>query len=279
MSSSSLLRRSARVIRARLGALMHGRRDGDRRETGRRSLSEEVTPRGVRRSDIEALVGMRVENLIVYEHALRHRSLFRGEEIDSTESNERLEFLGDAVLGAIVTEKLFVDFPDQSEGRLTRARANLVNGAALAKYAHAFELGSLLLLSDNAEASGARENATILADAFEALVGALYLDLGFAKARRFVLTVLSRCVDLNNVVEARANPKSQLLELVQANALDQPVYNVVSEEGPSHDRTFTVEVLVNGITRGSGVGPSKKAAEQEAAVQALRGFQETSRES
>lgn len=216
---------------------------------------------------------MDVGNLILYEHALRHRSLFRGMEIDGTESNERLEYLGDAVLGAIVTEKLFLDFPDKSEGRLTRARANLVNGAALANYARAFGLGTHLLLSKNAEAAGGRENATILADAFEAVIGAVYLDLGFKKARRFVLHVLDRCVDLHDVVESRANPKSRLLEYVQARGLDQPVYNTITEEGPSHDRTFTVEVRVEGVVHGSGVGPSKKTAEQEAATAALQTLQ------
>ena len=213
--------------------------------------------------------GWPVRDLDLYEHALRHRSLFRGSATDGTESNERLEFLGDAVLGAIVAEILYRRFPDRAEGLLTRTRATLVNGKALAGYAETIGLGGLVLMSENMEGSDGRRNATILADAFEAVVGAVYLDLGFTASRRFVQAVLDRCVDLDVAAADKSNHKSRLLEHVQGLGLEQPIYQTLSEEGPSHDRTFTVAVLVDGRPMGEGVDRSKKGAEQVAARLAL----------
>jgi ribonuclease-3 len=212
---------------------------------------------------------MPIRDLRLFEHALRHRSIFRGAITTGTESNERLEFLGDAVLGAVVAERLYDQFPDRDEGFLTRTRANLVNGQALAGYARALGLGRHILMSDNAAQGEGRDNPTILADAFEAVVGALYLDQGFQAARRFVLGVLDREVDLAEVAELRSNHKSLLLEFAQARGWGQPQYIVVGEEGPSHDRRFTVEVLVDNAPRGQGSARSKKQAEQVAAEEAL----------
>ncbi|PAP78645.1 ribonuclease III [Rubrivirga marina] len=232
-------------------------------------MVDEVTERGVARRDVESLVGMPVGDLDLYEHALRHRSLFRGLTTDGTESNERLEFLGDAVLGTIVADVLYRRFPDRAEGLLTRTRATLVNGKALAGYAEALGLGPLILMSENMDSSEGRSNQTILADAFEAIVGAVYLDLGFSAARRFVTDVLDRCVDLEEAAADRSNHKSRLLEHVQGLGLDQPTYEVVSEEGPSHDRWFTVAAVVAGERLGEGEDRSKKGAEQAAAREAL----------
>ncbi len=264
MSSSGTLRRSARLMRSWLGAFQ----DPDVPDRAPTS-TDEVTDRGVSRQAVEALVGMPIRDLDLYEHALRHRSLFRGLTTDGTESNERLEFLGDAVLGAVVAERVYLAFPDRAEGLLTRTRATLVNGKALAGFANAIGLGELVLMSENMSASEGRQNITILADAFEAVVGAIYLDLGFGAARQFVLAVLDRCVDLKAAAADKSNHKSQLLEHVQALGLDQPVYEVVSQEGPSHDREFTVAAVVDGATLGTGVARSKKAAEQAAARQAM----------
>ena len=231
--------------------------------------ADERTPRGVSRRAVEALVGMPVRDLALYEHALRHRSLFRGLPTDGTESNERLEFLGDAVLGAVVAEALYEAFPDRDEGLLTRTRATLVNGKALAGYAEALGLGPLLLLSDNMATAEGRRNATILADAFEAVIGAVSLDLGFDAARRFVLRVLQDHASVLDAAQDRSNHKSRLLELVQSRGLAQPVYTVVAEDGPSHDRRFTVAAVVDGVDCGQGAARSKKEAEQEAARNAL----------
>ena len=229
----------------------------------------ETTARGVVRRDVEALVGMPVRDLALYEHALRHRSLFRGLPSDGTESNERLEFLGDAVLGAVVAQALYEAFPDRDEGLLTRTRATLVNGKALAGVAQALGLGPLLLLSDNMDSAAGRGNATILADAFEAVIGALYLDLGFDAARRFVLRVLEEHASIQDAAQDRSNHKSRLLELVQSRGLAQPVYSLITEAGPSHDRVFTVSAVVDGVDCGQGTAKSKKEAEQAAAKHAL----------
>lgn len=270
MSRLALLRRGRRLVRSWLAA----RLDQDRSKHAeprrpRHAEGNEVSPRGVRRDDVEGLLGTPVGDLLLYEHALRHRSIFRGEQTDGTESNERLEFLGDAVLGAVVAERLYVAFPDENEGILTRTRANLVNGTTLARFARSLDLGALILMSDNMAASGGRDHESILADTFEAIVGALYLDLGFPAARRFVFRVLDRCVSLETMVGQRSNFKSLLLEYVQARALPQPRYEVVAEEGPSHERLFTVQALVDGTPLGQGEGRSKKAAEQAAAEEAL----------
>lgn len=233
----------------------------------------EVMPSGVARADIEKLVGMPISALTLYEHALRHRSVFRGHVTTGTESNERLEFLGDAILGAAVAERLYAEFPDRSEGFLTRMRANLVNGQVLADYARALHLGPLILMSENTARSEGRNNQTILADAFEAIVGALYVDLGFSAARRFVFRVIDQFVDLERVSVQRSNFKSLLLEYVQARGWTQPSYSVVAEEGPSHDRRFTIDVLVEGTPSGRGQAGSKKQAEQLAAREALDALQ------
>lgn len=230
-------------------------------------------PRGedtaaVSREAIEALVGQPVRDLALYERALRHRSVLRGVAGGHLESNERLEFLGDAVLGAAVADKLYHAFPDRDEGFLTRTRAKLVNGERLAELARAVDLGRLLLLAPHMEVEG-RRNPTILADAFEAVIGAIYLDLGFAAARAFVFRVLDEHLDLAEVAEQRNNFKSLLLEHTQAEGRGQPVYQVVAEEGPSHDRIFTIDVVVGGEPLGRGRAPSKKRAEQQAAREAL----------
>lgn len=267
------LRRSARALRAWAGTARQATRDATsvfrRTPAAPGPLADEVSPGGTSRRAVEALVGMPVDRLALYEHALRHRSLFRGAVQDGTESNERLEFLGDAVLGAVVAEHLYHAFPDRDEGLLTRTRATLVNGKALARYAQALGLGPLILMSDNMAQADGRANTTLLADAFEAVVGALYLDLGFDAARRFVLDVVDRFVRLDEAAADTSNYKSLLLELVQGRALPQPTYAVVEEIGPSHSRTFTVEAQVDGVAHGRGTAPSKKAAEQEAAREAL----------
>jgi ribonuclease III len=223
----------------------------------------------VSRTAIETIVGRAVGDVDLYARALRHRSVLRGLPDTHLLSNERLEFLGDAVLGIVVAEKLYSDFPDRDEGFLTRTRSKLVNGPTLADFARLLGLGRLLLLSPHMAGAEGRDNPTILADAFEALVGALYLDLGFEAARDFVLHVIDEYVDLPEVAEQRNNFKSLLLEAAQARGQGQPVYHVVAEEGPSHERLFTIDVHVAGEPLGRGQARSKKLAEQDAAREAL----------
>lgn len=228
-----------------------------------------VARQPVSREAVEAIVGRPVGDLELYVRALRHRSALRGQPDTHLLSNERLEFLGDAVLGLAVAEKLYAAFPDKDEGYLTRTRAKLVNGPTLADFARLLGLGKLLLLSPHLSGAEARDNPTILADAFEALIGAIYLDLGFEPARQFVLDIIEEYVDLEAIAEQRSNFKSLLLEAVQAEGWGQPIYEVAAEEGPSHDRRFTIDVYIEGKPLGRGHARSKKLAEQEAARQAL----------
>ncbi len=264
------LRAFLAAMRARLRAL--------RRRAAvspRRTPPPDVAPNVVdavtaaRRAQIEAFVGRSIRDLALYERALRHRSVLRGQPNSHLQSNERLEFLGDAVLGVVVAERLYADFPDRDEGFLTRTRAKLVNGAILASYAEALGLGPLLLLSPNMAQAEGRQNATILADAFEAVLGALYLDLGFPAARAFVFNLIDEHLDLDEIAEQRSNFKSLLLEYVQARGQPQPAYHVIAEDGPSHERRFTIEVRVEKRALGSGRARSKKQAEQQAAREAL----------
>nr|BCX00754.1 MAG: ribonuclease 3 [Bacteroidota bacterium] len=225
-----------------------------------RSGSE--TPRRSRRERVEALLGVPVRRWELFEEALRHRSVAFGGR-----SYERLEYLGDAVLGLVVADFLFHRFPEADEGTLTRYRSQLVNGRNLARYAKALGLPDLLELGAQAEAAGARYNATVLADALEALIGAIFLDQGFEAARYFLWRLL-REGDLERVLAQEDNYKSLLLEFAQARGWAPPFYRVEEERGPSHAREFTVSVWVEGRALGTGTGRSKKAAEQEAARQA-----------
>ena len=223
----------------------------------------------VQRADMESLVGMPIGDLKLYRQALMHRSLLRGEAISHLHSNERLEFLGDAVLGFVTAEHLYHHFPEKDEGFLTRVRAKIVNGQALARYAMRLNLGPLVLLSENMDSTGGRENPTILADAFEAVIGALYLDQGEEAARTFIQEKILKELDLEDLAYQRDNYKSLLLEYVQAQGWPQPQYRVANEEGPSHERMFTVEVYLGEVPYGKGQARNKKTAEQEAAGAAL----------
>lgn len=224
----------------------------------------------VSRADIEQLVGAQVRDLSLYEKALRHRSLLRGSTESHLTSNERLEFLGDAVLGFVIAEHLYAHFPGQDEGFLTRLRARLVSGKALAKYARHVSLGRLVLMSDNMANAQGRRNGTILADALEAIIGAIYLDLGIDAAQAFIQRVIIASINLHELAERNENYKSQLLEYAQARGWEQPEYSVLEEEGPSHKKTFKVGVHVRETIYGHGVASSKKKAEQLAAHEALQ---------
>ena len=200
---------------------------------------------------------------------MMHRSVLRGEVPQDMKSNERLEFLGDAVLGFITAEHLFAQFPNKDEGFLTRLRAKLVNGKALASCATAINLGTFILMSKNMVQEQGRHNRTILADAFEALIGAIYLDKGLEAARTFIHRTMLEKVDLLELAQQYDNYKSLLLEYAQARGWSQPQYRVVSEEGPSHAKIFTVDAVLKGAPYGQGRGGSKKTAEQRAAKEAL----------
>jgi len=223
----------------------------------------------VSRDTIERLVGQPIGDLTLYRRALTHRSLLRGDPDQHLRSNERLEFLGDALIDLVVSEALYDRFPEEDEGHLTRLRAKLVSGPALAQYARRMDLGRHLLMSKNAEQGQGRNNPNILADAFEALAGAVYLDRGYSAAIQFVHDHALDPFDLKDVAARDQNYKSQLLERMQAEGRPQPTYRVVHEEGPSHEKTFTVEAMVGKTAYARGTAGNKQEAEQEAARRTL----------
>ncbi|MDX1739746.1 MAG: ribonuclease III, partial [Rhodothermales bacterium] len=207
-------------------------------------------------------------DLDIYREALRHRSALHDAD-KGVVSNERLEFLGDAILSLVVAESLFARYPDFDEGFLTRLRSKLVNGKTLASCARRIDLGGHIQLSHNMVRTAGRDNRSILSDAFEALIGAIYLDQGIDAARRFIDRTLLQIVDLDELAQTRDNWKSLLLELSQARAWPQPTYSVIEEAGPDHDKTFTVAVSIAEKALGEGTATSKKGAEQKAARAAL----------
>ncbi|MBE2186506.1 MAG: ribonuclease III [Rhodothermales bacterium] len=221
------------------------------------------------RATLEALAGQPLVDLDLYRQALRHRSAVRGQRDSHRYSNERLEYLGDAVLGLVVGAHLYETFPDTDEGFLSRLRAKLVSGAALAHHAREAGFGPLITMSTEMRQSGGEDHATLLADALEAFIGALYLDKGLDAARLFVERTVLNGHDLDALASHRDNYKSVLLEQAQGQGWPQPTYSILAADGASHARIFTVEVYVCGESYGVGQASSKKQAEQLAARAAL----------
>ena len=223
---------------------------------------------GDRLKRFERLLGYTINNRDLFLQSLFHRSfLQRGQY--ASRSNERLEFLGDSVLNLVVAEYLYHRFPNASEGDLTKTRARLVNRKALAAYGKAIHLSEFILMSPSAKQSVGKGHATITADTFEAVIAAIYLDGGFEAARTFVERQVLAALKKGAVPTEDENYKSMLLEYAQSHGLGVPRYMIVREEGPDHDRTFTVEVLLGNQRKGSGEGKNKKEAEQAAASKAL----------
>ncbi len=212
-----------------------------------------------------------------FREALSHRSYLQVASDADAVSNERLEFLGDAILNFVVAEYLFLKHTDAPEGDLTKLRSRLVSKKALTVFARELHLADFILLSPSASQMTSRGMETILADAFEALIGAIYLDSGFIDAKRFIELCLTRSLKRGSLGTEDENFKSRLLEHVQASGYGTPRYVTVNEEGPDHDRTFTVEVFINGISHGIGHGKNKKDAEQSAAEKALQLFMSADR--
>lgn len=204
--------------------------------------------------------------------ALTHPSLAYDADA-KVEHNQRLEFLGDAVLELVLTRALYLKFPDLSEGPLTKARAKLVNKRTLADQARQLDLGRHLSLSRGEELSGGRERPSSLADAYEALVGAIFLDGGFDVACSFVEKSFRPVFSELNHIPHIDNPKGELQELLQTGAAEPPQYQIISVTGPDHDRDFECVVYHRKKELGTGRGKSKKAAESAAALAALEGLQ------
>lgn len=215
-------------------------------------------------------------NADLLETALTHRSALNEKGGTTAESNERLEFLGDAVLELAATEFLYSKFPTEPEGILTAYRSALVKTTSLAAVATTLKLGELLKMSKGEEATGGRVNPSLLADTLEAVVGAIYLDKGFNAATDFLKEHLF--ISLDTILEQRLykDPKSELQERVQAKGLDTPNYVVIDQSGPDHNKEFTVAVYVGKTIAGEGHGKSKQQAQQAAAQEALLKYPEAS---
>lgn len=205
----------------------------------------------------------------IINEALTHSSYsneYRGKYIYN---NERLEFLGDSVLSTVVSEYVYLKYRRLPEGELTKIRANVVCESSLACQAKSINLGKYLLLGKGEEVTGGRGRISILADTFEAVIGALYLDGGIETARKFILGMLEESIELASAGNLFKDYKTDLQELLQSRFDDKISYRVINETGPDHDKTFEIEVVLGEKVLGKGKGKSKKEAEQNAAKKAL----------
>ena len=219
---------------------------------------------------LQQILGVSFNDPSLLEQAMVHSSYINENPGSASASNERLEFLGDAGLDLVVAEKLYQDFPQSTEGEMTKLRSAMVRRDTLFHMAKVIKLGDHLYFGKCEEASGGRDKPANLAGALEAVIAAIFLDQGLATARSFVLRLLDR--ELQKVISqgTRADYKSQLQEFVQARQQQTPTYYVIEAVGPDHDRKFTIEVKVGDVVLGRGSGKSKRAAEAEAARSALQ---------
>jgi len=215
---------------------------------------------------LESRIGYHFRNIALLKQALTHSSFTNEQKINKTKDYERLEFLGDAVLELVSSEFLYRKHPGLPEGRLTKLRASIVCEPSLAFCAKDLELGKFIRLGKGEESTGGRERDSITSDAMEAVIGAIYLDGGMEPAKTFINRFILS--DLDNKV-LFYDSKSNLQELIQGSLKKEFHYEVLQESGPEHDKTFVVEVLMEETSIGKGTGRTKKAAEQQAAYEAL----------
>jgi len=234
------------------------------------SDTEVAIEQGSPLSRLQTALGLKFKDLSLLQQALVHRSYLNEAQASGLESNERLEFLGDAALGLIVSQKLYSDFPLLNEGDLTQLKTALIRWETLAQAAERLSLGDYLLLGRGEKLTGGQQRPSNLASAFEALVGAVLLDSGLVKARALVLRCLKPELAQMTAGRIALDSKSRLQQLVQARWQAMPSYRTVAAEGPDHAKVFTIEVLVDDRPLGQGQGRSKKEAESKAAQQALK---------
>ena len=218
-------------------------------------------------NELEKKIGYRFSDFSYLEHAMRHSSYCNEQKMDRFMNNERLEFLGDAVLELVTSEFLYLNYPKMPEGEATRKRASMVCEQTLALCAKEIDLGSYLYLGKGEDHTGGRERASVISDALEALIGAIYLDGGFTSAKEFVERFI-----LNGIEEKQLffDSKTIFQEMMQSITTEPIHYKMVGEEGPDHCKTFTIELFVGEQSAGIGSGKSKKAAEQAAAYDAIK---------
>jgi len=217
---------------------------------------------------LEGRIGYKFRNSLLLAEALTHSSISL-ERKDYPFDNQRLEFLGDAVLQLVITEELFARFPDFTEGQLTKIRTRLVSRTALKEHARHLRLGEHLMMGRGEEASGGRDRASTLGDSFEALVGGIYLDGGLRAAKNFILKVAAKDLATVAAEPEEINPKGKLQEVLQALAPSAPAYELLEESGPEHLKLFRCKVVWENLDLGEGSGRSKKEAEVAAASAAL----------
>ncbi len=217
-------------------------------------------------NELERKIGYRFQEFSYLEHAMRHSSFCNEQKMDRLRNNERLEFLGDAVLELVTSEFLYTTYPKMPEGEATKKRASMVCEQSLALCAKEIELGKYLYLGKGEELTGGRERASVTSDALEALIGAIYLDGGFTSAKEFIEKFV-----LNGIEEKQLfyDSKTTFQEMMQSINSEPIHYELVSEEGPDHCKTFSVELFVGDRSAGKGTGKSKKNAEQAAAYDAI----------
>ena len=224
-------------------------------------------------NEVQAKIGHTYKDISLLKEALTHSSYANEHRIDDVKDNERLEFLGDAILDLIISEYLFKKHPEMPEGDLSKLRASIVCEVSLAKAAKKMDLGEYILLGKGEEMTGGRERTSILADGFEALTGALFIDGGFESAKEFLTETLVKKVEqIKSLEDLYTDYKTLLQECVQRYSSNPISYKVVAEEGPDHDKHFKVEVYHEENCLGRGEGKSKKEAEQDAAKSGLNNY-------
>jgi len=221
---------------------------------------------------LQEIIGYNFNNKENLLKALTHSSFANENKNEGFESNERLEFLGDSVLSLVISENIFKNYGNLSEGEMTKTRANIVCESSLMKCSVEIGLGDYLLLGKGEEHSGGRKRASILSDAFEALIGAIYVDGGFESAKTFINNQMENLI-IDSVRGAIFHDyKTQLQEIVQKNGEHTVSYKILNEKGPDHNKTFVSQVCINDVVVGTGEGRSKKEAEQNAAKAALQNY-------
>lgn len=219
---------------------------------------------------LQKTINYTFNNKNILREALTHSSFANEYKAERIKYNERLEFLGDSVLGLIISEYIFLKYVHLPEGELTKVRANVVCEPSLAEQARVINLGEYLLLGKGEDLTGGRQRESILADAFEALIGAIYIDGGIEAARKFILHYFLESIVLASKGSLFRDYKTHLQELLQGQTSEKITYRVVNEYGPDHNKVFDIEVLIGEKVIGRGRGKSKKEAEQKAAKEAIR---------
>ncbi|MBN2039482.1 MAG: ribonuclease III [Spirochaetes bacterium] len=241
--------------------------ESDKNEKSKGNNSKQKRYRQLNR--LQKNLKLKFKDKSLLNRALTHRS-FVNEYRSGLRDNERLEFLGDSVLAVVINEYLFKRYEDYPEGNLAKIKSAVVSETTLAKVAAEINLGSFLLMGKGEERCGGRERASILANTFEAVIGAIYLDSGLKESKRYILSLLKSHIERIDKLSYLRDPKTALQEYVQGKFKERPVYEVIDESGPDHNKQFTVKLVIKGEEISQGTGSSKRKAEMDAAKKILQ---------